>query len=137
MCQRKRARDYAIGYYDRNRTRIALRRHDIAARAVIMVNQARSRAKRTNLPFDLTVDWVLEQLRGGRCAVTGIPFELEIGGRSQWGSSLDQIVSGLGYTKSNTQVVCWIYNAAKGTGTHDDVLKLAKALNERSVMIES
>ncbi len=42
--------------------------------------------------------------------------------------SIDRIVPSEGYTDENTQVVVWAYNAAKGIGTSNDVMILARAL---------
>lgn len=74
--------------------------------------------------------WIAEKIQKGFCEATGIPFDLTKpnGERRPFSPSIDQIVPSGGYTKENTQVVCWIYNAAKGAWNHDDVVKMAKAL---------
>lgn len=41
---------------------------------------------------------------------------------------MDRKVPQKGYTPENVQMVVWIYNAAKWTGTHEDVMVLVRAL---------
>lgn len=74
--------------------------------------------------------WIADKIKLGFCEATGIPFDLSKpnGERKPFSPSIDQIEPKGGYTKDNTQVVCWIYNAAKGTWGHEDVVKLARAL---------
>jgi len=44
--------------------------------------------------------------------------------------SLDRVDSSKGYTKDNVQLVCRIYNTAKGNGTKEDVMKMVDALKD-------
>lgn len=71
----------------------------------------------------------------GVCEVTGIPFDLDPPGensfRSRFTPSIDRIDPRLGYVTSNVQFVVDAYNSAKGQGTHDEVLRLARAIVER------
>lgn len=94
-----------------------------------LLRGAKQRAKKKGLPFDLTLDWVMERLHRGECEVTSIPFNFD-GGKNPFGPTIDRIVPQEGYTKENCQVVVWTYNAAKGNGTHEDVLILARALHD-------
>jgi hypothetical protein len=111
---------------------IRKRRKTLEGRAKLLFNNAKDRARRTGKEFDLTEEWIIEILKNGICQATGIPFDLEQGdGQGQgraWGPSLDRIDNSEGYTKDNTQVVCWIYNRAKGVGSHSDVVTMAEAL---------
>lgn len=91
-----------------------------------LVNRARTRAKQFGIPFDLTTEWVLERLEAP-CPRTGRSFDWENVG-SPWRPSLDQRRAGAGYTMENTQVVVWIYNAAKQDWRHEDVVALAVAV---------
>jgi hypothetical protein len=43
--------------------------------------------------------------------------------------SLDRIDPRFGYVAGNVHVVVWVYNRAKGDGTHEDVLMLMEALS--------
>lgn len=109
-------------------------------RAYRIWNNARQRAARSGIPFDISFDWFLRRLNAGRCEATGIPLTLEVGSGSGRGHpfapSLDQKVPGAGYTPDNTAVVCWLYNCAKGVTTHDNVVKMAKALVETEALRE-
>lgn len=96
--------------------------------AQYLVSAARKRARQKDIPFLITIEWVEEKLNNGVCEVTRIPLVITMGGRGPYTPSLDQKNAGAGYTEENTQLVCWIYNAAKGAGTHDDVVILARAV---------
>jgi len=102
------------------------------ARASYLVSTAKTRAKKQGVPFDLTMPWILEKLEAGMCEATGLPFDFPVrpgvAGRGSFVPSLDRIVPGAGYTCDNVQLVCWIYNAAKGIGTHEHVMRMAEAL---------
>lgn len=78
----------------------------------------------------VTLDWVEERIAAGTCSVTGIPFDL--GGHGAparpFTPSLDRIDPKQGYTLDNTQVVCWIYNRAKGVHGHEAVMQMVEAL---------
>ncbi len=91
----------------------------------VLFKNARARARKRGIPFEITSDWIKEKLSIGRCEVTGIPFADY---HSPWSPSLDQIIPGHGYTKENTQLVVYAYNMAKNRFSHDDVMLLAKAL---------
>jgi hypothetical protein len=99
------------------------------SRSTYMLCTARRRALEKGLAFDLTHEWIYERVAKGVCEVTGIPFVLTGEGKNRpWSPSLDRIDPSQGYTRDNVQVVCWMYNAAKGVAGHEDVLKLAEAL---------
>ena len=101
-------------------------------RAKSTLTQVRLRAlKKPGMEFDLDEEWLLVKIASGRCEQSGIPFDFSSGlghNRSPWTMSLDRIDSRKGYTKENTQVVVWAYNAAKSIGTDDDVYFLARCL---------
>lgn len=102
-------------------------------RASHMLNNAKQRAKRSNLPFELTKEWLINKLKLGKCEVTGLPFTFVInGGRghhvNSFSPSLDRVAPNLGYTPDNVQVVCWIYNRARGAFPLEDLKTMVKAL---------
>jgi len=98
-------------------------------RAQRLYQGAKARARKLGVDFDLDLEQIKELVRNGKCEVSGIDFVLQEG-RHPFAPSLDRIDPLKGYTQDNIQVVAWIYNAAKGIGTHDDVLKLAQALTD-------
>jgi hypothetical protein len=101
----------------------------IAQRATRMWSSARLRAWRINVPFIMRKKWVEERLRAGRCEVTGLSFS-QYGKRDSFTASIDREVPEKGYVESNCRMTVWVYNAAKGSGTHEEVMLLAKALIE-------
>jgi hypothetical protein len=88
------------------------------------------RAKKKGLEFSISRKFVEDAVLSGRCSVTNIKFTKKSSSKNYgaFGASIDRINPKLGYTESNCQIVCWIYNRAKGNGTHKEVLILAEAL---------
>lgn len=78
--------------------------------------------------FFVPHDRIVVALERGKCEITGIEFYLGEG-HSPWSPSIDRKDSAKGYVPDNIQVVCWMYNAAKGAHRHEDVMKMAAALN--------
>lgn len=102
-----------------------------------MLNNARARSRDKGLELTLTREWLIEHLSVGRCAVTGLEFDMEVklrgsGRMTPWSPSLDRINSTLGYTPENCRLVVWMFNAAKHIGTDGDVLRMAEALCKHS-----
>ena len=90
--------------------------------------------KRRDPQTTLTKEWIIQRLTNGFCEVTGLPFVLDANANTSssnmkpFSPSVDRKDSNLGYTKENSQLVVWIYNTAKNSFTHEDVLVLAEAL---------
>jgi len=97
-----------------------------------LYTDARHRAGKKDIPFDLTRDWIYHRLMAGRCELTGIRFEC--GERSEgeragmYAPSVDRRVAALGYVADNCRLVIWHYNLAKGAYDDDAVLELAQAI---------
>ena len=101
-------------------------------KACALWGAARTRAWRHSVPFELSHVWVLNKLLAGVCDVTGLRFHLEgAGARHNFCPSIERREAAKGYTEENCQLVVWIYNAAKGCGTHQDVVRMAEALMRR------
>lgn len=98
-------------------------------RSMRMHNSSRLRAWRLNVPFSLTQQWIENRLKVGKCEVTGLRFS-DYGKLDGYTASIDRVVPEKGYTEENCKMVVWIYNAAKGKWSHEDVLRVAKALLE-------
>ena len=85
---------------------------------------------------NVTIDeeWIMDRLEKGVCEVTGLPLNLSNKGkrRGPFTPSIDQKIPGVGYTKENCQLVCWIYNISKCDWSHDDVMAFVTALASRS-----
>jgi hypothetical protein len=104
-------------------------------RAYRLWNNARQRSKREGIEFTISLEQVKWRFAEGVCEVTGLPFSLELGsgqGRGHpFSPSLDRKDPSIGYTPENTQVVIWMYNAAKHVSTHAHVMQMAEALLDR------
>lgn len=86
-------------------------------------------AKQRSSNVTITREWIQERIDKGYCEVTGLPFVLTWESiKNPWAPSIDQVRPGQGYTPENTKVVVWIYNVAKGSWAHEDVLTLAESL---------
>ena len=102
-------------------------------RASHMLNNAKRRALNKGIEFSLSKDWITDRLRSGVCEVTKIPFEIRINGgkghtENSFAPSIDRIDSSKGYTAENCQLVCWIYNRAKGAFPLPDLLRMAESI---------
>lgn len=131
-CERSRERRQTDAYRKMDRAYT----NSVHGRAGRLVRSARTRATAAKMEFNLSLEQITAVLADGKCQVTGIPFIVEVGeGRGNgraFGPSLDRIDNTKGYTPENTQVVCWIYNRAKGVQGHREVMKLAEALCQKS-----
>lgn len=108
------------------------RRQDNIAKYILKFTKAR--AKKRKREFSLTIPWIEKKLTAGVCERTGLSFDYKLGivdcldSRNPYFPSIDRIDSSLGYTETNCQLVCVIYNYAKNEWRDADVLKMAIAL---------
>jgi hypothetical protein len=109
-------------------------------RAKALFHSARKRAKKYGIEFTLTREWITRRIERGVCEVTGLPFDMGVNhgdgserfARRPFGPSLDRTDPAGGYTPGNVKVVVCVYNAAKWDWKHVDVIRMAKALLDRS-----
>ena len=92
----------------------------------VAITSARNRAKKMNLPFDLTIEWYEKEFEKG-CAITGLKLDPN-GSKTPWTVHVDRIIPALGYVMSNCRLVCACYNLAKKNWTDEDILLMAKSL---------
>jgi hypothetical protein len=122
----------------RRATNVALenqrqREYNYRARAVSpwlkLIMGAKTRAKKYNVPFDLTEEWAQKRWTG-ECELTRIPFRLDQRGSGPkvFSPSIDQVNPRKGYTKNNCRIVLWAINAFKHDGTDEDMYLIAAAL---------
>lgn len=118
-------KDY-LKTYNKNRSSTS----DGLAIRILIAARTRQRKKDMKLPFDITRDWIKEKIEKGVCEVSGIKFDLSFNKtlKRPFSPSLDKKDPYKPYTKENCQIVCFIYNIAKGQFSHNDVLKLAQSL---------
>ena len=84
-----------------------------------MVNQARSRARKRGIAFDLTAQDITELWaeQDGRCYWFGVPMhwrDPDEGQRNPFIPTLDRADNSKGYIRGNVVLACWGANAAKG-----------------------
>ena len=108
----------------------------LRARSRALIAGARYRAKTSGAVVSLTREWLLEKLRTGVCERTGIPFRFDIerGHRNRANSfspSLDRRDPHGPYSEDNVDVVCWIFNRAKGAFPFDDFLLMCRRFVNR------
>ena len=95
---------------------------------------ARDRAKKHNIPFNLTLEYVqsLWDYQNGLCAISGIPMTYEIQvGRTPTNLSIDKIDREKGYVEGNIQLVCMACNQIKSDLTEDEMYNFCKKIVER------
>jgi hypothetical protein len=104
-----------------------------------MWSRARLNAWRKGFLFEISKEWITERILAGTCEATGIPFDMTPARnvRSNFGPSIDRRDSRGGYTEENCQLVVWIYNAAKGAGSHEDVVQMARALVKAEALADA
>lgn len=95
-----------------------------------IAQEAKIRARKRGLPYDLTKEWVKETWTGF-CALTGLPFRLRSTTITAYSPSIDRIDNAKGYTRDNCRWVLYGVNALKNVGTDADAFKIAQALVER------
>ena len=110
-------------YYERNRSKLIAyqktryTRSNLLRRArherdprKIMLYMARSRAKKFNLDFDLTVeDIVIPEF----CPICEIRIKVSTGKQSRFSPTLDRVDNTKGYTKDNVRVISQRANTKK------------------------
>ena len=102
-------------------------------RAVLLLKNAKDRAKRQGVPYELDLDFVLERLRFGKCEITGLEFELSLSKKykaNPLGPSLDRIIPSKGYTKENVRMVCFGINVMHHDWSDDLMLRFAEKIVE-------
>ncbi len=94
-----------------------------------LLHSAKDRARKKNLPFDLTDAWASERWTGS-CELTGVPFQLgqRRPGPKFYSPSIDKIKAELGYIQSNCRFVLWAINSFKHDGTNENMYAVASAL---------
>lgn len=81
-------------------------------RGILLIKEARKRAKKSNIDFDLNIEWFLHQIKNqnNKCALTRKKFTLTMD--NPWQPSIDRIDSLKGYTQDNCRVVAYCVNLA-------------------------
>jgi hypothetical protein len=92
----------------------------VPALVIRLWKNAKSRAKRWGLPFNITTDDLMSLLNNGenlKCPVFGTPFNLTSTKPSKTSASLDRFKSELGYVKGNCFIISHLANTIKTSAT--------------------
>ena len=107
----------------------------LSGRASILTKDAKYRAKKAGLCFDVDSAWILKKLDLGFCEMTGLAFTYEAPRkgymRNPYSPSIERHDNSLGYTKKNTKVVIWAYNQAKGQWNDKHFKRIIYAIHRR------
>jgi hypothetical protein len=95
-----------------------------------LLKRAKRRARRDNLPFDLTIEW-LRTVVVSHCPITLQPIdwtkEQVVDGKAGPNSpSIDKNIPKLGYIQSNCAIISHRGNTIKSNGTIDEHLRTAR-----------
>jgi len=133
LCVKERAKKWRERYPEKMKASMGT----LSVTASRLFSGAKTRAKKANIPIDISKDWIVQQFEAqrGKCALTGRDFQMEYesGGRRPDALSLDQMVPGAGYTKKNTQLVVWSVNEMKKRMSLDEFLQLCLDVAEQAV----
>ena len=91
--------------------------YDAKNRGLLLLMEAKRRAAKRGLPFDLDAHAaeIERRIQAGKCEMTGLPLEMHNKGTGWDSPSLDRIDPKAGYVLSNIRVVCFAMNAAMGS----------------------
>lgn len=108
-----------------------------------MFSDARARAKKKNLPFDIDLDYVRSMIGENaqialRCPVLGMPLDWSAQRSESVGAlpnspSLDRIDPERGYVKGNVWIISHRANTIKSNATHEELKLVTKAVGEAIV----
>lgn len=96
----------------------------LQAVALGLYRNAKSRAKKKGVPFNITKAEILELIGDGKCPIFGTPYNLSARRISDTSANLDRTFPDLGYTKRNCVVMSNIANRIKTNATTEELRKV-------------
>lgn len=87
----------------------------------IILQQARSRAKLKNIPFDLTIDDIVVP---EYCPVLGLKLTVNKGYAKDNSITIDRLIPELGYVKGNVSVISFKANTIKSNSSIEELEKV-------------
>ena len=110
------------------------RAFNIPRRMKDLADSSRRRAEKKGIPHNIDGEHLLGlwEDNGGKCCVTGVPFNLSYSDELQKGwskkdaPSLDRIHPELGYTVGNVRLVAFQVNCAMGVYSDEDFYKMCE-----------
>lgn len=114
-------------YYLENTSRInELRReHRLSKPELEIYNRIKSKAKRLNIPFDISIEDIIIP---DKCPIFNTPFVFGI--KHIHNASLDRIDPSKGYTKGNIDVISVRANSIKNDATPDELRQVADYVDQ-------
>jgi len=117
-------------YREANKEKIAARQkaYRAANKEKTMLNTARKRAKKNNIPFNLTEDYLKSIYPSDMiCPVLGFEMSMGLDGNGWVGTSpsLDRIIPEKGYVQGNVVVISMRANSIKRDATPGELRKVA------------
>jgi hypothetical protein len=112
-------------YYWKNKEKVQERKRNSLVRDCRghLINAAKSRAKRKNLPFDIKIeDIVVPDV----CPVLGIPLKHGVSRVCDNSPTLDRIIPELGYVIGNIQVISHKANTIKSNATYEEMCRVVE-----------
>jgi hypothetical protein len=97
----------------------------------VLLNYAKDRARRAELPFDLDREWLAPKLSAGICEVSGLLLERVSPGQYRthpYAPSIDRVTPSDGYVKNNCRLVCFAVNRARSDFGDDVLLTIASGI---------
>lgn len=94
-------------------------------------NMMEKSKKRGFSQVEFTKEEIENIITNGKCEITGINFKFSQGKRyskSPWTPTPDRIDNKLGYSRKNTQWVCYIYNTMKSDFNIEDILNFIEII---------
>ena len=99
--------------------------------AKLMHYKAPERSIRENIPFDITIEDVLELIGNGVCPVFGTPYDLSARKITNASASLDKFIPNLGYVKENCAVISYLANRIKTNATVKQIRQVLDWMERR------
>lgn len=110
-------------YREEIKKRNVSRGRTVEGRASRMLSDAKTRARKKGLKFNLSVEDIVVP---PCCPYLGIPLVTSNSSKGDDSPTLDRIVPELGYTKGNVEVISERANRIKNDGTPEELVKIAK-----------
>lgn len=114
-------------YEKKEQRRIRENEYDRKNIKITIWKSAKYRAKKYNLPFDITPNDIIIPKY---CPVLGIEIKQNIGKCADNSPSLDKIIPKNGYVKTNIKVISWKANSIKRDSSVEELEKTIKYIKE-------
>lgn len=103
-----------------------MQKNPIRERSSKMLSEARRRCKKSGLPVEVTLDYIVELARD-KCPILGIRLAWEDDERKivcPHSPTLDRIDNAKGYVEGNLQIISHKANMLKGNATLEELIRI-------------